>query len=116
MSQRDAQRNIEVAMPSLNFVLARPSDALRRHGASNGDNLRCHGPVRMSLVQQFRSIVIHGFRLALFLSADRNAFNVSYVASAIILALIGSLLPGLPFFLICANHPPDRLTHLLPPP
>jgi len=31
----------------------------------------------MSLVQQFRSIVIHGFRLALFLSADRNPFNVS---------------------------------------
>jgi hypothetical protein len=67
----------------------------------------------MSLVQQFRSIVIHGFRLALFLSADRNAFNVSYVASAIILTLIGCVLAGLHLLIIGANEAGDGLDTLL---
>jgi hypothetical protein len=32
-------------------------------------------PARMSLLQQLRSIIIHGFRLAFFLPANRNAFD-----------------------------------------
>ena len=67
----------------------------------------------MSLVQQFRSIVIHGFRLAFFLSADRSAFNVSYVASAIILTLIGCVLAGLHLLIIGANEAGDGLDTLL---
>src|SRR5262249_26374273 len=68
---------------------------------------------RTSLVQQFRSIVIHGFRLAFFLSADRNAFNVSYVASAIVLALLGCVLAGLHLLMIGANEAGDWLDTLL---
>ena len=49
----------------------------------------------MSLLQQLRSIVIHGFRLAFFLPANRNDFDVSYVASATVLILIGSVWAGL---------------------
>src|SRR5262249_12078072 len=49
----------------------------------------------MSLLQQLRSIVIHGFRLAIFLPANRNDFNVSYVASVTVLLLIGSVWAGL---------------------
>jgi hypothetical protein len=49
----------------------------------------------MSLLQQLRSIVIHGFRLACFLPANRNNFEVSYVASATVLLLIGGVWAGL---------------------
>jgi len=49
----------------------------------------------MSLLQQIRSIVIHGFRLACFLPANRNNFDVSYVASATVLFLIGGVWAGL---------------------
>src|SRR5262249_21243525 len=49
----------------------------------------------MSLLQQLRSIVIHGFRLAFFLPANRNDFDASYVASATVLLLIGSVWAGL---------------------
>jgi hypothetical protein len=49
----------------------------------------------MSLLQQLRSIVIHGFRLACFLPASRNNFDVSYVASATVLFLIGGVWAGL---------------------
>jgi len=52
-------------------------------------------PGTMSLLQQLRSIVIHGFRLAFFLPANRNDFDVSYVASATVLILIGSVSAGL---------------------
>lgn len=49
----------------------------------------------MSLLQQLRSILIHGIRLAFFLPANRNDFDVSYVASATVLILIGSVWAGL---------------------
>jgi len=57
----------------------------------------------MSLFQQCRGIAIHGFRLAFFLSANRNAFDVSYVASTIVLVLIGSVWAGLHLSMIDAN-------------
>jgi hypothetical protein len=57
----------------------------------------------MSLWQQFRSIVIHGFRLAFFLPASRNAFDVSYFASTTVLAVIGSVWHGLHMWIIDAN-------------
>src|SRR5215510_4295853 len=57
----------------------------------------------MSLLQQLRSIVVHGFRLAFFLPANRNDFDVSYVASAIVLILIGSVWAGLLLSVIHAN-------------
>ena len=49
----------------------------------------------MSLLQQLRRIVMHGFRLAFFLPANRNDFDVSYAASATVLILIGSVWAGL---------------------
>jgi len=57
--------------------------------------------------------VINGLRLAFFLSADRDAFDVSDVASAVILALIGCALGGLHFSIIGANEAGDRLDTLL---
>ena len=57
----------------------------------------------MSLLQQLRSIVVHGFRLAFFLRANRNDFDVSYVASATVLVLIGSVWAGLLLLVIHAN-------------
>lgn len=49
----------------------------------------------MGLLQQLRSIVIHGFCLAFFLPAKRDDFDVSYVASATLLFLIGGIWAGL---------------------
>ena len=57
--------------------------------------------------------MINGLRLAFFLSADRDAFDVSDVASAVILALIGCALAGLHFSIIGANEAGDRLDTLL---
>jgi hypothetical protein len=68
---------------------------------------------RMSLLQQVRSIVVHGFRLAFFLSADRNAFSVSYAASAMVLIVFGCFLAGLHLSIIGANETSDRLDALL---
>jgi hypothetical protein len=67
----------------------------------------------MSLVQQLRSIVSHGLRLAFFLMARRNAFNVSCAASAIVLALTGSVLAGLHLSIAGANEESGRLDALL---
>jgi hypothetical protein len=57
----------------------------------------------LRLWQQLRSVVIHGLRLAFFLPVDRNAFDVSYVATAIVIVLIGSVWAGLYLSLISAN-------------
>src|SRR5262249_32066898 len=72
----------------------------------------------MSLLQQLRSIVIHGLRLAFFLPANRNDFDVSYVASATVLILIGSVWAGLLLSVIHANGEStwlDALGELLRP-
>src|SRR5262245_55777772 len=72
----------------------------------------------MSLLQQLRSIVIHGFRFAFFLPASRNNFDVSYVASATVLILIGSVWAGLLLSVIHANGEStwlDALGELLRP-
>lgn len=63
----------------------------------------------MSLLQQLRNIVIHGFRLAFFLPANRNDFDVSYVASATVLILI-SIWAGL--FYLSAVHASGESTWL----
>jgi hypothetical protein len=57
----------------------------------------------MSLWQQFRSIVIHGFRLAFFLPVSRNAFDVSYFASTAVLAVTGSVWHGLHMWIVDGN-------------
>jgi hypothetical protein len=72
----------------------------------------------MSLLQQLRSIVMHGFRLAFFLPAKRSNFDVSYVASATVLILIGSIWAGLLLSVIQANGEStwlDALGELLRP-
>jgi len=58
----------------------------------------------MRLLQQLGSIVIHGSRLAFFLPANRNAFDASYVASAIVLALIGCVWFGLDLSILGADE------------
>jgi hypothetical protein len=63
----------------------------------------------MGLLQQCRSIVIHGFRLAFFVPASRNAFDVSCIAIAIILALIGSVWAGLDLWTMSAHGETLRL-------
>jgi hypothetical protein len=72
----------------------------------------------MSLLQQLRRIVMHGFRLAFFLPANRNDFDVSYAASATVLILIGSVWAGLLLSVIHANGESawlDALGELLRP-
>lgn len=73
----------------------------------------------MTLLQQLSSIVVHGFRLAFFLPANRNDFDVSYVASAIVLVLIGSIWAGLLYLTVIPADGestwPDALGELLRP-
>src|SRR5215467_8464291 len=73
----------------------------------------------MTLLQQLSSIVVHGFRLAFFLPANRNDFDVSYVASAIVLVLIGSIWAGLLYSTVIPADGestwPDALGELLRP-
>jgi hypothetical protein len=83
------------------------------HGLECGQSCSEGVAARMSLLQQVRSIVIHGFRLAFFLSADRSAFNVSYAASAMVLTLFGCVLAGLQLSITGANETNDRLDALL---
>jgi hypothetical protein len=67
----------------------------------------------MRLFQQFRGIVIHGFRLAFFLPANRNAFDVSYVACAIVLTLLGCVWFGLHLSIIGENEEAPWLFYAL---